>query len=45
MPVQEGSLDPDDKRGYVVQIDVFAIVLDFWNVEHEKYDDNLGTHS
>jgi hypothetical protein len=39
------SLDPDDNRGYVVQIDVFAIVLDFWNVEHEHYDDNLGTIS
>ncbi|KAL4855480.1 Initiation-specific alpha-1 [Chlorella vulgaris] len=39
--LQERSLDPNDKRGYHVQIDVFAIVLDFWNVEHEKYDDKL----
>lgn len=28
----------------MLQIDVFAIVLDFWNVEHEHYDDNLGRH-
>jgi hypothetical protein len=25
-----------------LQIDVFAVVLDFWNAEHEDYDKNIG---